>query len=71
MGLIIGVVPHCLNCGADISKETFPHYCGFCIESIRKTGQLPSGLLEQDRLGADDVSDLPVLSFFPELSECQ
>lgn len=51
--MIIGVIPHCLNCGADISKSTFPHYCPYCLNHIRSGKGLPSGLLEQMHLQED------------------
>jgi hypothetical protein len=54
----VGVIDHCLNCGADIGPDTFPHYCDFCVGFLRVHRVLPSGLLEQMHL-QDDV-DLPV-----------
>jgi predicted RNA-binding Zn-ribbon protein involved in translation (DUF1610 family) len=46
----IGVIPSCINCGADIGPEVFPHYCPYCLDFIRRNRSLPSGLLEQMRL---------------------
>lgn len=52
--LRVGVVEHCLNCGADIGLGVFPHYCQFCLNVLRTTGGLPSGLLEQQKLQESD-----------------
>jgi hypothetical protein len=52
--MLIGVVPHCLCCGADIGRDTFPHYCDVCVSSIRSTGGLPSDVLEQLKLRIGD-----------------
>jgi hypothetical protein len=44
------VVEYCLNCGDDIRENVFPHYCRYCLNILRSTGRLPSGLLEQMKL---------------------
>ena len=55
--MIIGVVPHCLCCGADIGRDMFPHYCNRCVASIRGTGSLPGDVLEQLKLRIGDSDD--------------
>lgn len=49
----IGEILNCLNCGADITRLTFPHLCAYCIDFVRKTGKLPTGILDQMRLSED------------------
>lgn len=45
--LIIGEITHCLACGKEIPKGTFPHLCPRCITSIRETGHLPLDVEQQ------------------------
>jgi hypothetical protein len=54
----VGVIEHCLNCGMeDISEYTFPHYGPICLSVLRSTGQLPNGILQQQRI-QDETIDL-------------
>lgn len=47
----LGVVPGCLNCGAIIGPNMFPHYCLYCMSFLQSHGCLPCGLLDQVKLG--------------------
>lgn len=54
----VGVVEFCINCGMeDISESTFPHYGPICLGVLRSTGQLPNGILHQQRI-MDESIDL-------------
>jgi hypothetical protein len=39
---------HCVNCGKDITKDTFPHYCKDCISYLQKYSRLPEYNNTQD-----------------------